>query len=94
MPRIELGIKNPNRFVAVYRRVSFVAIAFYVCTNALEVKRSVISLVFGVLMCAFVLYEHGFKLDANRRNRIWFITVYLVSMAVMIGFVGRKLLSL
>ena len=94
MSRTELGIKNLKRFVAVYRRVAFVALVFFVCTNTLEVKRSVAPIVFGVLICAVLLYEHGFKLDANRRNRVWLITVYLVPTAVMIGFVGRKLLSL
>ena len=64
------------------------------CTNTLDVKRSVVPLVFGVLLCAVLLYEHGFKLDANRRNCIWFMTVYLVPMAVMIGFVSWRLLSL
>ena len=94
MPRIELGINNPKRFVAVFRRVAFVAIVFFVCTNTLEVKRSVVPLVFGVLLCTVLLYEHGFKLDANRRNRIWFITAYLVPMVIMIGFVTKSLLSL
>jgi hypothetical protein len=69
-------------------------LAFFVCTNTLDVKRSVVPLVFGVLLCAVLLYEHGFKLDANRRNCIWFMTVYLVPMAVMIGFVSWRLLSL
>jgi hypothetical protein len=94
MPRIELGINNPKRFVAVFRRVAFVAIVFFVCTNTLDVKRSVVPLIFGVLLCGVLLYEHGFKLDANRRNRIWFIIAYLVPMAVMIVFISVKLLRL
>ena len=67
---------------------------FFVCTNTLNVKRSVVPLIFGVLLCSVLLYEHGFKLDANRRNRIWFIISYLVPMAVMIGFISVKLLRL
>jgi hypothetical protein len=93
MALIELGSKNPKRIVAVYRRVAFVALTFLVSTTAFESKRSVVPLIFGVLICAVMLYEHGVKKDANRRNLIWFIAVYLAPMALMIFFVGRRLLN-
>jgi hypothetical protein len=93
MALIELGIKNPKRFVAMYRRVAFVVLTFFVSITASESKSSVVPLIFGVLICAVMLYEHGFKKDANRRNLIWFIAVYLAPMVLMIFFVGRRLLN-
>jgi hypothetical protein len=87
-------LKRRSKLVAAARRTAFVATATLLSILALDDKYKSATLLFGVLVCAALFYEQGFKFDAKRKSLLSFIAFYLCPMLVVACLVCRRVLGL
>jgi hypothetical protein len=86
-------VKRRSKLVAAVRRIAFVALSALFSIWALDSRHKVFPLIFGVLACAALFYEQGYKLDANRKSLVSFIGFYLFPMLVVFCLVCRRVFA-